>query len=126
MLSSGVETAPAIWAALARLRDVSRLVLVAIENDDLDQVNRLAKEADVLVASIKAYRESDQPLSDEARAMIEEISAGNRRVVEGLNQRLSETSAELTRTRAGRAKLKAVKLPPTAATATPSLLDRQT
>lgn len=126
MPSCGAETSPAIWAALARLRDVSRLVLAAIERDDLDQVHRFAKEADVLVAGVKAYQESDEPLSDEARAMIEEIAAANRRVVDGLQGRLRATSAELARSREGRSRLKAVKMPPSAVSGAPSLVDRNT
>ena len=126
MLSSGAETAPALWAALARLRDVSRLVLAAIERDDLDQVHRCSREADVLVASVRAYQESGEPLSEEACEMIEQITVANQRVVDGLQGRIRETSAELARSRDGSSRLKAVKMPPTAATAKPTLLDRNT
>lgn len=124
MPSSGVETAPALWAALARLRDVSRLVLVAIDRDDMDAVSRLAKEADTLVAGVRAYQDSSEPLCDDARGMIEQISAANRRIVDGLRDRMQSTSDELVRTRESRARLKAMKMPHRPATTT--LIDRDT
>lgn len=124
MPSSETETAPALWAALARLRDVSRLVLVAIERDDLDAVGRLAREADTLVAGVQAYQESDQPLCDDARELIEQIAAANRRIVDGLRDRMQSTSDELGRARESRARLKAVKMPN--APAATSILDRET
>ena len=124
MPSSGVETAPAFWAALARLRDVSRLALVAIDRDDLDAVSRLAREADTLVSGVRAYQSSDQPLCDDAREMIEQISAANRRIVDDLRDRMQSTSDELGRARESRARLKAVKMPHRPAATT--LIDRNT
>jgi hypothetical protein len=124
MPSSGVETAPALWAALARLRDVSRLVLVAIDKDDIHGVSRLAREADTLVDSVRAYQNSDQLRCDDAREMIEQISAANHRIVDDLQDRMRTTSDELGRARRSRARLKAVKMPHRPANTT--LVDRDT
>ena len=124
MPSSGVETAPALWAALARLRDVSRLVLVAIGKDDIDGASRLAREAAILVDGVRANQNSDHPLCDDAREMIEQISAANHRIVDSLRDRMRSTSDELGRARRSRARLKAVKMPHRPATT--SLVDRDT
>ncbi len=111
MPSSAVETPPAIWAALARLRDVSRLVLVAIEDGDLERVARLAAETETLVAGLTSGGDSNSALSDEARALIEQITSSNRQVMERLTEEMRVTELEIHRVRQSRIRLKASKLP---------------
>jgi hypothetical protein len=109
---------------LARLRDVSRLVLVAIEQDDLQRVSQLAREADTLVASVLAYQETEHSLSDEARALVEQIAAANQRVIANLMDEMRATEQEVTRVRSSRTRLRASGLPHRPATTLH--LDRET
>jgi hypothetical protein len=87
------------------------LVLAAIEQDDLPQVQLLARESEAIIASLHAYQEAHGPLPGDAREVLEHIQMANERIVFLLQEQAQETAAELVRTRTARAKLRASRLP---------------
>ncbi len=123
-LSAPAETAPAVWAQLARVRDISRLVLVAIETNDLPEVQRLSRESNEILASLRAQREEEGGLSPEFQEIINVIGNQNRRIVEELQSRMLDLKSELATVRQSRARIKSSQLP--SANLQPTSLDRET
>jgi hypothetical protein len=105
-----LETPLAAWAGLARLREISRLVLASIELDDLDAVARLAGEGDTIIRSLEPLFGSRADLDPEIRLLLEDVSRGHQRIVECLAERRAQTSTDLAALRASRGKLRALRL----------------
>jgi hypothetical protein len=111
-----------VWAGLNRLRAISRLVLVAIEQEDLERVAELSRESETIIAALKNH---SGPSADAefVRTLLDEIGQANRRIVEELKERMFDTSRELARTRETRYRLRAAGMPGPAPTS--SILDRE-
>ena len=94
MASSGrPETPLNIWAALSRLRDVSRLVLAAIDRSDVTTIEHLARESDALIKLLRPVLETRPgglPMPQEASAELEILSGTFRAIVAGLEDQADE------------------------------------
>ncbi len=125
-LATPTETPPALWTALSRLRNVSRLVLAAIQRNDLDSVQQLAREGDALVKCIEPIlgSSSDAALAENMGSILEEVSILHRRILESLTTERDAVAQELAKVRETRGKLRAIKMPP--ARDESRLVDRQT
>lgn len=120
----GPETPLDVWGSLARLRDISRLVLGAIDRDDLDGVARLAREADALVELLKpALQEvpAGSPLPEDLKEQLTGLSGSYRAILAGLRERRDEVSGRLVELRRTRGRLRSAGLRDRPG---PGLLDR--
>ena len=99
------------WLALHRVRQASRLILVALDDDDLDQVQRLsrvcARDMDRIRPAIEARLDrADRTEDDEALAvMLRELSLANDRIVQTLMERRRETAEALGEVRSNRLRI---------------------
>jgi len=121
--SAPVETPPAVWAGLQRLRSISRLVLVAIEHEDDAGVRRLATEAETIIASLSALPPNQDGTPSHLHEALGDIRATNQRVVQALEERAAATREELTQVRETRLRLRSSRMPER--TTTSSVLDRE-
>jgi hypothetical protein len=115
-----------IWAALARLRDISRLVLAAIERNDLEGIQRLAHEGDALAKIVQPCLPppgSDTPLPARLEADLADLADAYRAIARGLEARRAETLTEVRAVRRTRLRLAATHR---AAETRPTVLDRST
>lgn len=117
------------WSNLERIRSCSRLVLTAIEQDDIAEVERITKESETLMAEIRPIieeRRQDPNRNEHDEVLFEivnELKKMNDRIIEELQVRAEETRVEIGRIRENRLKL--VHHRPNL-NINPSLLDRQT
>ncbi len=99
------------WEKLKRIRSLSRLVLVALEEDDVDRVERLSKESERLMAEIRPTVEARGEVVErneddiQMRELLGELGRMNQRILEVLDERREEVRAELGRVRDGKLKL---------------------
>lgn len=103
------ETPTALWEQLARLRDLSRLVLAAAAEDDIERMQRYCAESEALVALVApelAARTDDT----EAHRLLGEITALQQRVREELRSLAHVTARELAALRTTRSRFRALRL----------------
>ncbi len=98
----------ATLGTLRRLRDVSQLILVAIEHDDTVEIERLANESERLIDTVRPAFEGT---GAEAAStdLIDEIAAMNRMIVRRLQERRAEVAAELCAASQLRTQLRAIR-----------------
>ena len=91
------------WDSLQELRKLSQLVLVALEADNLDEVQKLANRSDRLLAIVKPEIDRRSHLGDtELSVILDGLKTMNDRIVVVLNEKRSETAIEIERTRNSR------------------------
>ena len=99
MESSRQADSGVAWVELRRLRDVSGLVLVAIERDDLDEVGRLANESARLIETISGSLPSmdakDPGAPSDTIGLLDAVRAMNARIVARLGERMRDTAREI-------------------------------
>ena len=116
-----------LWERLAEVRSLSRLILVALEEDDVVEVERLARRSDRAMAEIGPRLEARRldGGGSEDDAMLGEILADlkrmNDRILEELALRAAETRESLGELRHARLRLVHHRH---GATQEPALLDR--
>ncbi|MCB9834113.1 MAG: hypothetical protein H6807_16750 [Planctomycetes bacterium] len=102
---------PDFWKKLAEIRSLSRLVLVALEEENVEEVERLSRDSERLMAEIRptveargqaAERNEDDLL---LRELLGELATMNQRILEELDLRREAVRAELGRVREGKLKL---------------------
>lgn len=101
MASSVRAEAPSVCDRVQRLRDVSRLILDAIERDDLPAMERHVNESDELIALIGdglAANRSER--SEESRGLLDHIRRMNAGMVDRLRARQDAILEEIGRARA--------------------------
>lgn len=100
-----------LWKALEELRNTSQMVLVALENDDIDLVQRLANEADEWLALLRPEierRAAEAPLTEADQAFTEvvhELQTINGRILERIDEKKKESAQRLGDLRRHRLKL---------------------
>lgn len=99
------------WQALSRLRDVSRLVLVALEHEDYREAEKLSRESASLLHFLQNEASVDAPRSAEFTSALSELARANRQIVAGLFTKRDATKQELADVRAHRSRVRPVKLP---------------
>ena len=99
------------WQTLTRLRTSSRLILAALEDDDVEQVERLSRDAERDMASIRPIvdarvADSDRTEEDEQMAeMLRDLKDMNDRILEVLSVKSTETSTRIGEIRENKLKL---------------------
>ena len=98
------------WAALRLLRRSSERVLIAIEQDDIDAVERLSRESETLVRELQSCFDAGGPDVDEEtregfRELVRELRAINDRVLFRLAEKRNETLQRLGELRQNRLRL---------------------
>src|SRR6185295_11411202 len=101
MASSPPADIVAPWRELQRLRDGSRLLLAALERNDLDEVARQATENAALLNAIPAHVLSDD---------LDDIRRMHQRMVELVEERRTALSGELGRAHATKRLLREARL----------------
>jgi hypothetical protein len=100
MASSARAEAPSVAARVLRLRDVSRLILDAIERDDLAAMTQHVNESDLLIAQIGSRLEADgSERTEESRGLLDHIRRMNAGMVERLRSRQDAILDEIGRAR---------------------------
>lgn len=107
--SSRFETAPLAWAKLTRLRDLSRLILAAAAEDDIEAVERFSSESEALIEALGQDLE-DGSAPPEARELLDDVTAMHRRITAELEARLVATARELAALRSHRHHLRTLRL----------------
>src|ERR1043165_6829713 len=87
------ETRPSL-AVLRRLRASSTRMPVAIENDDMAEIERLAGETEQLIDAVRPSFADGRP-EGQSSDLVEEIAAMNRMIVHRLQERRREVAAEI-------------------------------
>ncbi len=98
----------AAWQALRRLRNVSRLILVAIERDDLEAIERLADESQHLIDELRPALDGTKPDPEFAEPFAE-IGAMNQMIVARLKERRDEVAREIAEAGAMRRNLRGLR-----------------
>ncbi|MCA9321053.1 MAG: hypothetical protein KDB53_09975 [Planctomycetes bacterium] len=99
------------WQTITRLRSSSRLILSALEHDDVDEVERLSRAAERDMAIIRPVIEAraDDPDRNPEDAQLAEMVAGlkdmNDRILEVLAEKRRETLDRLGELRSNRLRL---------------------
>jgi hypothetical protein len=115
-----------IWASLARIRNISRLVLAAIERDDIEEIERLSREGKALLAVVQPVLDrmkEESTLPDDIGTQLEELSASYQAIIGGLKRRRDEIGRTLEDVRRTRVRLRKAGL---AADSGPPTVDRTT
>jgi hypothetical protein len=100
MASSTRADSGAVCDRARRLRDVSRLILDAIERDDVGAMERHVHESERLIAEVGAgLAASTSDAARESRAMLDHIRSMNAGMVGRLRERQRELLAEIARAR---------------------------
>lgn len=97
-----------LWPALDELRKISRLVLVALEENELDRVQELAMRSRELATVIEEGL-VDHPRSAELEAILRELRGMNDRILEVLVEQREEAAQSIAETRRQRFKVLASK-----------------
>ena len=100
--SHDLQTPMTIWGSLARIRNISRLVLAAIERDDLEEIERLSLEAKALLKVVQPVLDrmrDEASLPDDIGIQLEELSASYQAIVGGLRHRRAEVGRALEEVR---------------------------
>jgi hypothetical protein len=101
MPSSMRVEAPSVCDHVQRLRDVSRLILDAIERDDLPAMQRHVNESDQLIARIgDGLAANRSESSEESRGLLDHIRKMNAGMIERLRSRQDAILEEIGRARA--------------------------
>jgi hypothetical protein len=101
MASSVRAEAPSVCDRVQRLRDVSRLILDAIERDDIPAMERHVNESDELIALIgDGLAASRSERSSESRDLLDHIRRMNGGMVDRLRGRQDAILEEIGRARA--------------------------
>jgi hypothetical protein len=101
MESSVRAETPTVCDRVERLRDVSRLILDAIERDDLPAMQRHVNESEALIAMIGAgLAERRTESAGDSRGILDHIRRMNASMVERLRSRQTEVLDEIGRARA--------------------------
>lgn len=101
MASSVRAEAPTVCDRVQRLRDVSRLILDAIERDDLPAMERHVNESDELIALIgDGLAANRSESSEESRGLLDHIRRMNSGMVDRLRARQDAILEEIGRARA--------------------------
>ncbi|MEZ6195552.1 MAG: hypothetical protein R3F20_07470 [Planctomycetota bacterium] len=79
-----------LWAGLDEMRRISRLILVALEEDDLDRVQALARRSSELTALVERELGDAADADGELAECLFELSRMNGRIVEVLRSRRDE------------------------------------
>jgi hypothetical protein len=97
----------AFWTVLDRLRTTSQLVLIALERDDVETVERLSREADDMIATIRPELDARAAADEEGdfRPLVFELQRLNGRVLERLEEKKRETLERLGQIRTHRLQL---------------------
>ncbi|HGY92703.1 MAG TPA: hypothetical protein ENK43_16155 [Planctomycetes bacterium] len=102
---------PAFWQRLTRLRSISRLVLAALEEDDVDRVKALSEEAEERMGEIRPIIESrlqdpDRTEDDEQLAdMVGDLKLMNDRILDVLSVKTEETRRAIGEAKEARLRL---------------------
>jgi hypothetical protein len=98
--STGAE-ASTVCDRVERLRDVSRLILDAIERDDLPAMQRHVNESETLIAMIGAgLAERRTEAAGDSRSILDHIRRMNASMVDRLRSRQADVLDEIGRARA--------------------------
>jgi hypothetical protein len=101
MESSARVEAPSVCDRVERLRDVSRLILDAIERDDLPAMERHVNESDELIALIgDGLAANRSQSSEDSRGLLDHIRRMNAGMVERLRTRQEAILEDIGRARA--------------------------
>ena len=101
MASSVRAEAPTVCDRVERLRAVSRLILDAIERDDLPAMERHVNESDELIALIgDGLAANRSESSEESRGLLDHIRQMNTGMVDRLRARQDAILEEIGRARA--------------------------
>lgn len=87
-----------LWPALDELRRTSRLVLVALEEDDLDRVQMLAARSQELAGIVESGL-AGHPSSPALAETLGELRAMNDRIVQVLAERRDAAAASVAEAR---------------------------
>ena len=99
------------WERLREVRLCSRRLLVALEEDDVDEVERLSRDAEELLAELKPVieerlRTSERSEDDEMLGeMLSDLAAMNGRILEELAERTERVRRDLAEVRENRLRL---------------------
>lgn len=102
---------PDFWDKLSQVRTISRLTLNALEDNDIDEVERLSKESDAVMSEIKpiiearaasAERNDDDVL---LKGLLVELKTMNDRILEEVILHRDEAKQELHLVRSSKLKL---------------------
>jgi hypothetical protein len=105
-LSAALERPAGVFAALERLRDVSRLALAAIERDDVAALESCAFETESLLRALASVSTDD--LDDpEAGDLLDDVRRMNARIVESVRAERDRAAKELVALGATRSRLAA-------------------
>jgi len=102
---------PSFWDDLQELRNVSRLVLAALETGDLDRVESLARRSEDLIGHVRPVievraRATDRTEDDDRlTGVVEDLEAMNDRVLEVLAEKRDEALELLGAVRGHRLRL---------------------
>lgn len=101
---------PEFWDQLAKIRSISRLVLVALAEDDIEEVERLSRESDRLMTAIRPVVEERARVKegnedDVLRKLLRELGVMNQRILEEIEVRRNEVREELGRVRDSKLRL---------------------
>ncbi len=103
------ETPTALWTQLARLRDLSRLVLAAAADSDLERMQRYCGESEALVAALAPEMKAHAD-DAEAQRLLLEISGLQERVRTEVQALATETARELALLRSTRGRFRGLRL----------------
>jgi|GEM_PF-4136647 cysteinyl-tRNA synthetase len=103
------ETAPLAWAKLTRLRDLSRLILAAATEDDIEAVERFSAESEAMIEALRNDLDAGSAPA-EAKELLAEVTAMHRRISNELEERLLATAKELAALRSHRHHLRTLRL----------------
>lgn len=121
---------PEFWNNLNELKNNSTLVLAALESDDCELVERLARESEALLAEIRPEIEArlfSPDRTDEDMQIVDvlkELETLNGAIRDRLSERREEVVKELGEVRTNKLRLVHYRSNSTAETGTPHLLDR--
>lgn len=102
---------PDFWEKLSQVRTVSRLTLNALEDNDIDEVERLSKESDALMAEIRpvivARAEATERNEDDLllKELLVELQKMNDRILEEVILHRDATKKELCTIRESKLRL---------------------
>lgn len=108
---SNYSITPEFWDQLSQVRTISRLTLNALEENDIDEVERLSRESEELMAQIKPVIEARASATERneddmlLKELLVELQKMNDRILEEVVLHRDAAKEELARVRDGKLRL---------------------